>query len=510
MNQIKPVVLCILDGWGLRPETKGNAVALAKTPNFDRVMKECPSSTLITYGPDVGLPEGQMGNSEVGHMNIGAGRVVNMDLRKIDAAIEDGGLAQRPAIQDFIKALTKSGGAAHLCGVLSDGGVHSHIDHLMEAARIVAAAGIRVNLHLFADGRDVAPQSALEYLSRLEPIVHGNISIASLSGRYYALDRDNRWARVEAAYSAIVQGVPCNFKTAKEAVNAAYGEDVTDEFIQPTAIDNFVGIRDGDALMFLNFRADRAREILSAIGDPEFDAFDTGSRPKLVKMTGFAEYSDRHNSFMDAVFPNEDIVNTLGHWLAQKGRKQFRIAETEKYPHVTFFLNGGVEVPEDGETRYLAPSPKVATYDLQPEMSSAEVTENLVDAINSETYDLIVVNYANPDMVGHTGDLAAAMAACEAVDQGLGCVLAALEKAQGAMVLCADHGNCETMIDPDTGEPHTAHTTNPVPVAVIGATRAKNLRSGGRLADLAPTLLDLMGIDVPLEMTGKTLIKEGA
>lgn len=504
----KPVVLCILDGWGLSPETKGNAVALAKTPTFDRILGKYPNDTLITYGPDVGLPKGQMGNSEVGHMNIGAGRVVEMDLRKIESAIESGTFKSLDGIVRFIEKLKSSGGVAHLCGLVSDGGVHSHVDHMIETANAIAEAGIQVNLHLFGDGRDVAPKSAAKYLAHLQEKMPTTASIATLAGRYFALDRDNRWDRVERAYQAIVNAKGNLADTAEQAIQSAYRADVTDEFIPPTVVGDYAGLADGDGLMFLNYRADRAREILAAIGDPKFDGFETGPRPALQIISGFGEYSDRHNTYMDCVFPNEDIKNTLGEWVAAQGLKQFRIAETEKYPHVTFFFNGGVEVPSAEEVRYLAPSPKVATYDLQPEMSCPEVAEHLVDAIANGGYDLIVVNFANPDMVGHTGDINAAIAACEAVDTGLGLAVRAVEQMGGAMVVCADHGNCETMIDPATGGPHTAHTTNPVPVILIGGPAGATLRSGGRLADLAPTMLDLMQLDTPPEMTGQSLIQK--
>ena len=502
----KPVVLCILDGWGLREETAANAVALANTPTFDRLMAEYPSSSLITYGPDVGLPIGQMGNSEVGHMNIGAGRVVEMDLRRIDATIERNECGKLVAIRNFTQKLKTSGGTAHIIGIMSDGGVHSHIDHMIATAKTLTAEDVPVSLHLLADGRDVAPQSAAKYLAHLQKELGNTVTLATLSGRYFAMDRDNRWDRIKKAYRAIVNAEGLAAKQAVDVINAEYAKGITDEFFTPSILGDYSGIQDGDGLMFMNFRADRAREILSAIGDPEFDAFETGSRPKLAAMSGFAEYSERHNTFMDCIFPNQEIKNTLGEWIAAHGKKQFRIAETEKYPHVTFFLNGGIEEPANDEDRYLAPSPKVPTYDLKPEMSSNEVTEHLVSAIESKEYDLIVVNYANPDMVGHTGDLNAAMAACASVDTSLSRVLAAIEAKGGAMIVCADHGNCETMINPETGEPHTAHTTNPVPVVLIGGSNGVKLRSGGRLADLAPSLLELMGLEKPIEMTGETLI----
>ncbi len=505
MSTPKPVVLCILDGWGLRAEITANAPALANTPAFDNLLSTCPNATLVTHGPDVGLPKGQMGNSEVGHTNIGAGRVVAMDLGQIDLAIEDGSFRKNPALLDFIARLKESGGTAHLVGVISDGGVHGHINHMRAAVEILADAGIPVAVHAITDGRDVAPKSALHYLDLLgETLIPGMSWIATLSGRYYTLDRDHRWERVKTAFDSIVHGVGPNSPDPTKTVNDAYTADITDEFIPATVMGEYNGIRDGDGLFCLNFRADRAREILAAIGDPEFDAFDVGKRPKLAAMLGMADYSISHNAYMTTCYPKPVIKNTLGHWVAEHGLKQFRIAETEKYPHVTFFLNGGVEPPETGEDRYMPQSPKVATYDLQPEMSAAEVTEHLIGAIR-ERYDLIVVNYANPDMVGHTGDLAAAIKACEVVDKGLSKVISALEAAGGAMIVTADHGNCETMVDPETGGPHTSHTTNPVPVVVFGATDGDTL-SNGRLADLAPTLLDLMKIEKPPEMTGISLL----
>ena len=500
MSVPKPVVLCILDGWGLRAEPLNNAPAMAATPTFDRIMETCPNAQLITHGPDVGLPTGQMGNSEVGHTNIGAGRVVAMDLGQIDLAIEDGTFFTNPALGDFIARLKETGGTAHLAGLASPGGVHSHQDHIVAAANAIADQGIPVAVHAITDGRDVPPSSAVEQVAELRRAMPVNARIVTVTGRYYAMDRDNRWERVSRAYEAIVNGKGAVANDPTAAIEASYQSDITDEFIDPCMIAGYDGIRDGDGLFFINFRADRAREILRAIGEPGFDAFDTGPRPKLAALLGMVEYSDDHNAYMTTVFPKRDIVNTLGDWVSQHGRRQFRLAETEKYPHVTFFLNGGVETPYTGEDRFMPPSPKVATYDLQPEMSAPEVTDKFVDAIE-DGYDLIVTNYANPDMVGHTGDLAAAIKACEAVDQGLARVLAALDAAGGAMILTADHGNCETMVDPETGGPHTAHTTNPVPVALYGGPEGARLAEG-RLADLAPTLLELMGLPQPDEMTG--------
>ncbi|AKS44651.1 phosphoglycerate mutase [Octadecabacter temperatus] len=503
MTTPKPVVLCILDGWGKRAETVGNAPALANTPNYDRVMSG-PTAELITHGPDVGLPRGQMGNSEVGHTNIGAGRVVAMDLGAIDLAIEDGSFFENEALVAFADRIKESGGTAHVLGLVSDGGVHGHIVHIQAALKALVDRGVSVVLHAITDGRDVAPKSGAEFLKALTEQMPNGVTIGSVTGRYYAMDRDNRWERVETAYRAIVEGTGPKGSDAVRVIEDAYAADVTDEFVPATVLGDYAGMSDGDGVFCLNFRADRAREILSALGAPSFDGFDVAGRPDL-SLLGMVNYSTGHDAYMTTCYPKQEIKNTLGAWVAAKGLRQFRVAETEKYPHVTFFMNGGVEAPEVGEDRYLAPSPKVATYDLQPEMSAAEVTDAFVGAIK-DGYDLIICNYANPDMVGHTGDIAAAVKACEAVDAGLGRVLAALETVGGAMIVTADHGNCETMVDPETGGPHTAHTTNPVPVALVGGPEGANLRNG-RLADLAPSLLDLMGLDLPPEMTGKSLIK---
>ncbi len=504
MTAPKPVVLCILDGWGLSDDTKANAPYLANTPTFDALMAEGPHAQLITHGPDVGLPSGQMGNSEVGHTNIGAGRVVAMDLGQIDLAIEDGSFSNNEALQDLIAKVKATGGTAHLMGLVSDGGVHGHLDHIVAAAKAITDAGVPVALHAITDGRDVAPKSALIYIEELEDRLPEGAKIVTVCGRYYAMDRDNRWERVSEAYDAIVKGQGRTVVSAHEAVDHAYIQSETDEFIAPTVVNGHSGIQDGDGFFCLNFRADRAREILRAIGEPGFADFDTGPRPQLSALLGMVEYSDGHNAYMTTVFPKRDIVNTLGEWVAKQGLRQFRLAETEKYPHVTFFLNGGIEQPEEGEDRFMPKSPKVATYDLQPEMSSAEVTSKFVEAIH-DGYDLIVTNYANPDMVGHTGDLQAAIDACEAVDQGLAQVVAALKQVGGAMIVTADHGNCEMMVDSETGGPHTAHTLNPVPVLLVGGPENASLRDG-RLADLAPTLLELMELPKPTEMTGESLL----
>jgi 2,3-bisphosphoglycerate-independent phosphoglycerate mutase len=513
MSLRRPVVLCILDGWGLSNRIEGNTVAQAATPNFDRVMATCPNATLVTHGPDVGLPSGQMGNSEVGHTNIGAGRVVAMDIGQIDLAIEDGSFAANPELSGFIAALRASGGVAHVSGLVSPGGVHAHQRHVLEAVRVLASAGIPVVVHAITDGRDVPPKSAGEQVAELAAALPAGARIGTVIGRYFAMDRDNRWERVEAAFRRMVDGSrigtyagPCGpvSDTAAGAISAAYGRGETDEFIRPTALAGYDGMRDGDGLFFVNFRADRAREILAAFGDPGFAAFDTGPRPKLAARLGMVDYSKDHDRYMTSMFPKRAIVNTLGEWVALNGLRQFRLAETEKYPHVTFFLNGGREEPFSGESRHMAQSPKVATYDLAPEMAAEEVTLWLLAAI-AQGHDLVVVNYANPDMVGHTGDIAAAIRACEFVDARLGTALAALEEAGGTMLLTADHGNCEVMIDPETGGPHTAHTLSPVPVVLIGGPAGARLR-GGRLADVAPTVLELLGLALPPEMTGRSLI----
>ncbi len=500
----KPVVLCILDGWGLGSQDEGNAPKLARTPTMDRLMATCPHATLITHGPDAGLPKGQMGNSEVGHTNIGAGRVVAMDLGQIDLAIEDGSFFENEKIGAFADSLRRSGGVAHVFSVLSDGGVHGHMSHLLASLTCLHDRGVRAVVHVITDGRDVAPVSALTYLAQLEDALPDTATIGTVTGRYFAMDRDNRWDRVKTAFDALVLGQGPKAATAHDVVQAAYDSDITDEFIPATVVGDFGGMHPEDGVFCLNFRADRARQIMAAIAQPGFDSFDVAGRPTLTACLGMVSYSDAHDGYMDVAFPKRDLKNTLGDWVAQHGKRQYRLAETEKYPHVTFFLNGGVETPSTGEDRFMPKSPKVATYDLQPAMSAPEVTEKFVAAVQAG-YDLIVTNYANPDMVGHTGDLDAAIAACEAVDHGLGQVVDAVQAAGGAMIVTADHGNCEMMIDPVTGDPHTAHTTNLVPVILLGGPKDASLRDG-RLADLAPTVLALMGLPQPPEMTGGSLI----
>lgn len=501
----RPVALIILDGLGLRAEREGNAVAQAKTPTLDWLSAHCPQATLKTCGPDVGLPEGQMGNSEVGHMNLGAGRVVWMDLPKINNAIADGSFAKNERLLAHIEALKASGGTSHIMGLCSPGGVHAHTDHLVAAAQVIAEAGVPVMLHLFTDGRDVPPKSALDDLAALRAGLKDTAAtIATVSGRFFAMDRDTRWERVEQAHAAIVDGKGQTAETAESAVESAYTRDETDEFVQPSVIGSYTGMRDGDGILMVNFRSDRAREILDALGAERFEGFARRS-VAFANVSGMVEYSERHGVWMNTLFPKEPIDKTFGEVVEAAGLSQLRLAETEKYPHVTFFFNGGAETPVRGESRHMEPSPKVKTYDLQPEMSSRGVTDVLVDGIKSGAHDLYVVNYANPDMVGHTGDLEAAIAAVEAVDACLGKVVEAMKAAGGAMLVTADHGNCEMMIDPETGGPHTAHTLNEVPVWLLG--RPEGLAAGGRLADVAPTLLAMLSVAQPDEMTGRSLLE---
>ena len=507
-NHPRPVALCILDGWGWREETADNAVAQGRTPNFDRLWATCPRGFLAAGEEQVGLPRGQFGNSEVGHTNLGAGRVVFQDLPRIDNAIALGELRDNPILQDFIKKLRQSGGACHLLGLVSPGGVHAHQDQIVALAKYVSAAGVRVEIHAFTDGRDVAPKSAAEYFATFEDALASlpQTRIATVSGRYYAMDRDNRWERVSQAYAAIAHGRGLEAGSAGEIIQASYERDLTDEFIVPTVVSPYHGMVAGDGLLMANFRTDRAREILNALLEPGFIGFERGPQIDFAATLGMVTYSSALAPLMATLFPPQSLDQLLGEVVAAAGKTQLRAAETEKYPHVTFFFNGGREEPYAGEERILVPSPKVATYDLQPEMSAPELTEKLVAAIDSGKFDLIIINYANPDMVGHTGDLAAAIKAVEAVDVGLGQVLAAIERQGGTMLVTADHGNCEMMRDPVTGEPHTAHTLNPVPAMLFNAPANVTQLRSGKLADVAPTLLQLLGIAQPVEMTGQSLI----
>ena len=503
----QPLALIILDGFGCREETKGNAIAAARTPHLDHLMACCPHTRIGASGMDVGLPDGQMGNSEVGHTNIGAGRIVYQELTRITKSFDEGEALGNPALTAAMENARRPGQALHLMGLLSDGGVHSHIRHLyglMEMARRFAVE--RVYLHCFMDGRDVPPTSGIEFIAALQQKIKelGLGQIATVSGRYYAMDRDNRWERVKLAYDAIVNG-ECNKDPDPVAVmQKSYGAGVTDEFIVPTVVTEGAGIKAGDSVIFFNFRPDRARELTRALVDPDFAGFE--------REKGFFPLTYICMTQYDATMPNvevayrpESLANTLGEYLSRLGKTQLRIAETEKYAHVTFFFNGGVEAPYEGEDRVLIPSPKVATYDLQPEMSAYAVTDEAVRRIESGRYDVIILNYANCDMVGHTGVFEAAVKAVEAVDTCLGRLLAALEKAGGRAFLTADHGNADQMAD-ENGAPFTAHTTNPVPFVAIGFGDV-TLRSGGRLADIAPTMLQAMGLPQPEEMTGRSLLE---
>ena len=501
----RPVMLAILDGWGASERETANAVRLADTPNFDRLWVSSPHAFLRTSGLDVGLPEGQMGNSEVGHLNLGAGRVVMQDLPRINQAIADGSIAAALAASGLVAALKASGGTCHLLGLVSPGGVHAHQDHAVALAKLLVAEGIAVAVHVFTDGRDTPPRSGAEYVARFAAALPTGARIATVSGRYYAMDRDNRWERVEKAWRALVLGEGATFDEASQAIETAYAADTGDEFIVPAVIGGYAGMRDGDGLLSFNFRSDRIREILAAVLEPGFAGFERPRVPALVKAVSMTSYSEELDRIMPALFAPQTLARGLGETVAAAGLKQLRLAETEKYPHVTYFFNGGEETPFDGEDRSMAPSPKVATYDLQPEMAAPELTEKAVAAIGSGRYDLIVLNFANPDMVGHTGSLPAAIRAVETVDAGLGKIADAIVGAGGSQMVTADHGNCEQMVDPVTGAPHTAHTTNPVPVMLVGG-GAISLAEG-RLADVAPTLLALMGIPQPAEMTGRSLLR---
>lgn len=503
----EPVVLCILDGFGLGDGLEYDAVAQASTPNWDKIKSEYPGGTLVTSGLDVGLPSGQMGNSEVGHTNIGAGRVVMQFLPRVDQAFEKSEVAQNAEFENFVAELKQSGKNCHLMGLVSDGGVHAHIDHIIRLASLLDQRGIRTFIHAFTDGRDTPPKSGLEFIRTLlkKTEKFKNVFVATVSGRFYAMDRDHRWPRIEKAYNAIVHGKGEYAPSAETAVENSYDRDETDEFILPTVVDGYHGAEDGDAILFANFRSDRAREILTAILDSDFDEFDRGNVPSFAKAMGLVEYSDELNKRLSTLFPPEVHVNILGEVLANNGLKQLRAAETEKYPHVTFFFNNGREEPFEGEDRLLVPSPKVATYDLQPEMSAPELTDKLCKAIDTGDYSAVIVNFANPDMVGHTGDLEAVKKAVEAVDQGLGQVMKAVMKQNGVLIVTSDHGNAEKMWDETTNGPHTAHTTNLVPIHIVSAHKDIAV-TDGRLADLAPTILYFLGIDKPDEMNGTSLV----
>lgn len=506
------VCLIVLDGWGVNPRTEGNAIALANTRNMDRLAAEYPSTTLACAGEAVGLPSCQMGNSEVGHLNIGAGRIVYQDYSRINAAIGDGSFFKNPALLGAIEDAKKHRSRLHLMGLLSDGGVHSHDTHLYALLQLAKEHRVEaVFLHLFLDGRDVPPQSALDYIEKLKNKMAeiGVGEIATISGRYYAMDRDRRWERTKQAYDALVYGQGVTAETPEQAIEQSYTAGVADEFVKPTVIGSRVKgqgsgvIEDNDSVIFFNFRPDRARQLTRAFTQPDFDAFDRGEHPPVVHFVCMTEYDVRFK--VPVAFAQPEIKNTLAHVLAERGLPQLHIAETEKYAHVTFFLNGGVEEPEKGEERILIPSPKVATYDLKPEMSAYEVTDRVIQEIDAEKFDAIFMNYANPDMVGHTAIRKAVVSAIEVVDQCVGQVVEAVRAHKGIAIVTGDHGNAEQIEDYKTGKPHTAHTTSRVPFILV-ADKHLSLRQDGMLADIAPTMLDLMRISKPAEMTGKSLL----
>lgn len=502
MKPLHPTVLLILDGWGLRSSTKANAVALGNTPNIDRLWRECPHATLTTFGPKVGLPEGQMGNSEVGHLNIGAGRIVHQQLPRISNAIAEGELEQMIAETGLPAALNKSGGTCHVVGLVSDGGVHSHSDHGIAVCKVLASAGVPVAFHAITDGRDTAPDDLPAQLAHLSNGLPDRAVLATVSGRYYAMDRDKRWDRVEKAYEAICEGSGPRAVGINDVLAQAKAAETTAEFILPTVIADYSGIRDGDGLICFNFRPDRARELLSALLNPEFALAGHG-QPDIAAAVGMVRYGAELDDHMKVLFGPPDLKDGLGETLSKAGIAQMRMAETEKYPHVTYFLNGGREEPYSGEDRVLVPSPRVASYDMQPEMSAPELTEELVKVLDAGEHAFVAVNFANPDMVGHTGDLAAAIAAVETVDRSVGVVSRIVEAKGGALLIIADHGNCEQMLN-DKGAPHTAHTTNPVPI--ILQQPGGGALTDGILADVAPSILQLLGIEQPAAMTGKSLI----
>ncbi|MDA8481453.1 2,3-bisphosphoglycerate-independent phosphoglycerate mutase [Pseudomonas resinovorans] len=504
----KPLVLIILDGFGHSDSPEYNAIYAASTPVYDRLRATQPHGLISGSGMDVGLPDGQMGNSEVGHMNLGAGRVVYQDFTRVTKAIRDGDFFTNPEITTAVDKAVAAGKAVHFMGLLSDGGVHSHQDHLVAMAELAAQRGAeKIYLHAFLDGRDTPPKSAESSIKLLDEAFArlGKGRIASLIGRYFAMDRDNRWDRVEAAYNLITEGkAEFTAATAVEGLAAAYERGESDEFVKATRIGDAVKVEDGDAVIFMNFRADRARELSRAFVEPGFKEFP---RQRELKLAGYVMLTQYAASIpAPSAFKPESLDNVLGEYLAKNGKTQLRIAETEKYAHVTFFFSGGREEPFEGEERILIPSPKVATYDLQPEMSAPEVTDKIVDAILNQRYDVIVVNYANGDMVGHTGVFDAAVKAVECLDGCVGRIVEALDKVGGEALITADHGNVEQMEDEMTGQAHTAHTCEPVPFIYVGKRPAK-IREGGVLADVAPTLLTLMGLPVPAEMTGKTIVE---
>lgn len=507
MAQKKPTVLCILDGWGLRDNEESNAITAALTPNWDQWTEQYPLAKLEASGEAVGLPKGQMGNSEVGHMAIGAGRCILQDLPLINQAVKDNQIPKKPSWKKFIEKTKAANNVCHVMGLFSPGGIHSHQDHYIAFVKLLADAGIKTHLHLFLDGRDTPPQSAEKYIQYLMNELGDNCTISTLSGRFYAMDRDKRWDRVEQAYKAIVNAEAPKFNAPLFYIKEAYEKDIFDEFIVPGVSENYEGVQDGDALLLINFRSDRVREILSSLLLSDFDGFQRQREIKWAATLGMKDYSDELAPYIPPLFPFETPKNTLGEVVASAGKAQLRAAETEKYAHVTFFLNGGYETKFKNEERILVASPKVKTYDLQPEMSAFELTQKVQKAIESGEFDLIVINYANADMVGHTGNLEASIKAVEVVDQCLGDLVGNTLKKKGNFIITADHGNIEQLMDSNTEQPHTAHTTNLVPFLLITENDRK-LKQMGTLTDVAPTILELMNIEKPVEMTGKSLIIE--
>lgn len=508
----KTTILMILDGFGLNDRTEGNAIKQASTPNIDKIEAKYPCVKGYASGLDVGLPDGQMGNSEVGHLNMGAGRIVYQELTRISKSIKDGDFFENPELMGAVENCKKNNSALHIMGLLSDGGVHSHNEHIYAVLELAKRNALeKVYFHAFMDGRDTPPSSGKSYVMALEEKMRsiGVGKIASIEGRYYAMDRDKRWDRVQEAYNAIVLGRGTTAVSAEQCMDKSYEDGKTDEFVLPTVIIKEDGspvavVNDGDSVIFANFRPDRAREITRCFCDTDFDGFKREKHPD-IKFVCFTEY-DITIENKEVAFKPQKLTNTLGEYISSLGLKQLRTAETEKYAHVTFFFNGGVEEPNAGEDRLLVPSPKVTTYDLKPEMSAIEVTDGLVEKIKAKEYDLIIVNYANPDMVGHTGIMEAAKKAIETVDTCIGRVLEAVLETGAQMFICADHGNSDQLVDYTTGEPFTAHTTNPVPFILVNYTDGIGLKEGGRLADIAPTLLDMMGLEKPEEMTGESLL----
>ncbi len=498
----KPTVLCILDGWGDEKSRQYNAPKLAHTPIFDTLLKSYPSCHLQACGLAVGLPDGQMGNSEVGHTNIGAGRIVMQTLPRINESCKNRTFIDTPLFTDYVRALKSSGGTAHIVGIVSDGGVHGHQFHVITYANALLNAGIPVNIHAFTDGRDTAPTSAPRFIEYVQS--HTSAPIVTVTGRYWAMDRDTNWDRVQNAHDVIAWGQGKKYATAHDAIADAHAHTITDEFIPACVIGDYNGFQDGDAVLCTNFRADRARQILSALCAPNFDIFPQHTA-KMIPPIGMVQYSHIHSTYMGVLYPPKPLKNTLGEVVANAGKTQIRTAETEKYPHVTFFFNGGKESKFAGEYRLLTPSPKVATYDLQPEMSAYALTDTLIARMQKGDIDMVILNYANPDMVGHTGNLKSAIKACEAVDTCLGKVWNMVQHLGGVLVLSADHGNCDIMYDIAKNEPHTAHTLNPVHFIVCGAGNIS--LKNGVLGDIAPTILNLMDIPQPLEMTGTSLIQ---